>query len=85
VEVFGNRYSNELANGDSADDKENQTEMDGEDDIVDFNGQTNRGYAHHVPRVAKAHNTITDLFPDHFGTEPREDFVQIRGDGDLYS
>ena len=53
------------------------------DDIVDFNGQTNAGYAHTVyQELDEAHfkdNTITSLFPEHFGTIPREDFIQLSG------
>lgn len=38
-------YSDELANGDSADDKDIHEDSDMNDDVVDSNGQTNRGYA----------------------------------------
>ena len=37
-------YSDELANGDSADDKDVHEESDMNDDVVDVNGQTSRGY-----------------------------------------
>jgi len=37
-------YSNEIANGDRSDDKELEKENDMSDDIVDYNGHTNRGY-----------------------------------------
>jgi hypothetical protein len=40
------RYSNELANGDKADDKDLEWEGDPNDMVVDFNGHTNRGYRH---------------------------------------
>ena len=42
-------YSNELANGDMSDDKELEKEEDPEDAIVDYNGQTNRGYSSMLP------------------------------------
>lgn len=77
------RYSDSLCNGDYDDDKEVEFEHDMTDDIVDFNGHTNAGYAHTVYQdLDEAHfkdNTITNLFPDHFGTVPREDFVQLKG------
>merc|ERR1711990_550275 len=38
-------YSDELANGDSADDKDIHEDSDMNDDVVDSNGQTSRGYA----------------------------------------
>ena len=37
-------YSDELANGDSADDKDIHEEEDMNDDVVDYNGSTSRGY-----------------------------------------
>lgn len=40
------RYSNEIANGDHADDKQLEWEGDPNDLVVDFNGHTNRGYRH---------------------------------------
>jgi len=89
------RYSNELANGDRADDKELEKEHDPTDDIVDFNGHTNAGYRHTpydpydtldrndqmkfyaFDKQHYATNTITDLFPEHFSTKPRDDsFMQ---------
>lgn len=72
------KYSDELANGDSADNRELHEEEDMADDVVDFNGQTNRGYQHRVPREFVGNNTIDSLFPGHFGTVPRED-VQLSG------
>jgi hypothetical protein len=39
------KYSDELANGDEADDKDIHEEEDYNDDVVDVNGQTNAGYA----------------------------------------
>ena len=76
------KYSDELANGDRDDDKETQFEHDPTDLIVDYNGHTNRGYAHtpydhaNEPyRFDEAHyatNNIKNLFPEHFGTVPRD-------------
>jgi hypothetical protein len=51
-------YSNELANGDRSDDKELEKDSDIEDDIVDFNGQTNAGYASILPTTFFAGNHI---------------------------
>jgi len=77
------KYSDELANGDRDDDKENQFEHDPTDPIVDYNGHTNRGYGHtpydqvDAPyRFDKQHyetNHVKDLFPEHFGTKPQGD------------
>jgi len=91
-------YSNEIANGDRDDDKELEKENDPTDDIVDFNGHTNRGYGHtsydpydklnrhlvlHHYMFDKQHfetNNIKDLFPEHFGTIPRDDsFIEVSG------
>lgn len=76
------KYSDELANGDRDDDKEVEFEHDPTDLIVDYNGHTNRGYAHtpydHADqpyRFDNAHyaqNNIKELFPEHFGTVPRD-------------
>ena len=76
------KYSDELANGDSADDKELQWEHDPNDPIVDYNGHTNRGYGHtryddpeNFHAFDHAHfqdNKVNTLFPEHFGTDPRE-------------
>lgn len=76
------KYSDELANGDRDDDKEVEVEHDPTDLIVDYNGHTNAGYAHtpydhaHEPyRFDIAHyadNNIKNLFPEHFGTVPRD-------------
>lgn len=77
----GHKYSDELANGDSADDKELHWEEDPWDPIVDYNGHTNAGYGHtpyddkdHHFKFDKAHyenNNVKALFPEHFGTVPR--------------
>ena len=62
------RYSDELANGDSADDREIHEEEDINDAVVDYNGHTNAGYG------AKEN---VDFFrgnvlpAGHFVTEPR--------------
>ena len=52
------------------------------DDIVDYNGHTNAGYQHteyddpkHFWKFDKAHyetNHVKSLFPEHFGTVPRD-------------
>jgi len=51
-------YSNELANGDKTDDKELEKEDDMEDAIVDYNGQTNEGYASTLPTTYMQNNHI---------------------------
>jgi hypothetical protein len=76
------KYSDELANGDSADDKELHWEEDPNDPIVDYNGHTNAGYGHteyndkdHFWKLDKAHyetNHVKSLFPEHFSTVPRD-------------
>lgn len=85
---WGNKYSDTLANGDRKDDLETEFEHDPNDPIVDFNGHTNAGYAHvpyndpnHFYKFDEAHyadNNIKNLFPEHFGTVPRADFVQTK-------
>ena len=75
------RYSDELANGDSADDKELQWEHDPNDPIVDYNGHTNAGYGHTryddpenhfaFDNAHYADNHVAALFPEHFGTVPK--------------
>lgn len=57
---LGDIYSNELANGDVSDDKELEKDTDIEDDIVDYNGQTNRGYGSTLPTTYFADNHIFD-------------------------
>jgi len=71
------RYSNELANGDSADDRDIHEDEDMNDDVVDYQGQTNAGYGHALPSGFVAHNNINDVTgPGHFLTDPG--FVQVR-------
>ena len=75
------KYSDELANGDSADDKELQWEHDPKDPIVDYNGHDASGYGHtryddpeEFHKFDNAHygnNHIASLFPDAFVTNPR--------------
>lgn len=76
------RYSDGLANGDRDDDKEVEFEHDPSDPIVDFNGHTNAGYgARPDPVFDEGHfadNKIDSLFPGHFGTVPRADFIQMK-------
>ena len=64
------RYSDSIANGDSADDKDLHEEEDTNDAVVDINGSGAARYGHAVPVDFFAGNHI---FPDHFGTVPRED------------
>jgi len=81
------KYSDQLANGDRDDDKENQVEHDPNDPIVDYNGHTNYGYGHteyddpkafwKFDNAHYADNNIKGLFSEHFGTVPRADFVQL--------
>ena len=65
-----NRYSEEIANGDSADDKDLHEEEDVNDAVVDINGSGKARYGSAVPVDYFAGNHI---FADHFGTIPRED------------
>ena len=65
------RYSDEIANGDEADDKDLHEEEDMNDDVVDYNGQTNRGYGSHV--VMNYLPTATYIEPFNFATTPRAD------------
>ena len=78
----GERYSDSLANGDKDDDKETQFEHDMNDDIVDMNGHTNAGYGHTAyadfDEAHFANNKVDSLFSGHFGTVPREDFIQTK-------
>jgi len=53
-------YSNELANGDVSDDKELEHDNDPEDDIVDYNGQTNAGYGSTLPTNYMTNNHIME-------------------------
>merc|ERR1712146_179882 len=62
-------YSVEIANGDSSDNKDLHEEEDMNDDVVDYNGQTNRGYGSMRPVDFFAGNHIAS---GHFVTEPRE-------------
>merc|ERR1719263_2046767 len=62
--------SNEVANGDSAEDKEVEKENDPKDDVVDYNGHTNRGYGSQVPSEYFKNNKI--MAGSHI-TVPRDD------------
>jgi len=62
------RYSDSIANGDSADDKDLHEEEDVNDAVVDLNGSTSRGYGHMVPRDFRS---INHIFPGYFVTKPR--------------
>jgi len=73
VDITDTKYSDELANGDSADDREIHEEEDMNDDVVDFNGQTNRGYGSLVPVKFFEQNHI---FNGHHIQVPRDDGPQ---------
>jgi hypothetical protein len=76
-----NQPSDEVANGDSAENKELHWEEDPNDPIVDYNGHTNAGYGHtryddpeaffKFDDAHHANNHISALFPEHFGTVPK--------------
>lgn len=51
-------YSDEIANGDTADNKDLHEEEDTKDDVVDFNGSTFRGYGSRLESYQYAHNNI---------------------------
>jgi hypothetical protein len=63
------RYSDELANGDTMDDRDIHEDEDMNDDVVDYNGQTNAGYGSAVPESYFANNHINSISPGHFMTE----------------
>ena len=64
-------YSQELANGDSADDRDIHEDEDMKDDVVDYMGQTNAGYGSRNMEWFHAHNTIDESAgPGHFLTDP---------------
>lgn len=67
------KYSDELANGDSADDREIHEDEDMNDDVVDVNGQTNRGYGSLLPVKYFEQNNI--MAGSHIQT-PRDDGPQ---------
>ena len=58
VESESFKYSDELANGDSADNREIHEEEDMDDDVVDYNGQTNAGYGSLLPKTYFEQNHI---------------------------
>ena len=65
------KYSQELANGDSADDRDIHEDEDMKDDVVDYMGQTNAGYGSRNMEWFHAHNTIDESAgPGHFLTDP---------------
>ena len=64
------KYSDTIANGDESDDKELHEEEDPKDPVVDINGSGKARYGHAVPTDFFAGNHI---FPDHFGTVPRDE------------
>lgn len=62
------KYSDELANGDSMDDRDIHEDEDMNDDVVDVNGHTNAGYGSMEPSRYVAQNHIR---PGTHITEPR--------------
>lgn len=79
------KYSDELANGDSADDRDIHEDEDMNDDVVDVNGHTNRGYGSQVPSTYFAGNHI--MSGSHI-TVPRDETPMrnsFLGISDLYS
>lgn len=73
------KYSDELANGDGSDDKDLHEEEDMNDDVVDYQGQTNAGYASTLPSTHVANNNINYIGPGHFGTIPEAN-LQVKED-----
>lgn len=65
-------YSNEIANGDRSDDKELEKENDMSDDIVDYNGHTNRGYGSQKP---SDFFDINHIMPGSMITVPRDETI----------
>ena len=64
-------YSDELANGDSADNRDIHEDEDMNDDVVDFNGATNAGYGSRNMEYFHAHNTIDESAgAGHYLTDP---------------
>jgi len=70
VQLSNFKYSDELANGDSADDRDIHEDEDMNDDVVDFNGQTNRGYGSMLPVTYFTQNHIME---GHHIQIPRDD------------
>ena len=73
-------YQDGIANGDSADNKDNQSEGDNNDNITDENGTGHARYGSKNMEKMHAENSITELFPEHYGTVPRADFLNYRFD-----
>jgi len=70
--AYSQKYSDELANGDAADDREIHEEEDPKDDVVDYNGHTNRGYGSKTPTDYFNSNKI---MPGSHITIPRDESV----------
>jgi hypothetical protein len=68
--AYAQKYSDELANGDAADDREIHEEEDVNDHVVDYNGHTNRGYGSTLPKDYFDRNHI---MPGHHITVPRDE------------
>jgi len=87
IQIANDKYSDELANGDSADDREIHEEEDMNDDVVDYNGHTNRGYGSTLPSKYFDGNHILEgshiQVPRDDGAQPmRNSFIGL---DDLYS
>jgi hypothetical protein len=54
------KYSDELANGDSADNRDIHEDEDMNDDVVDYQGQTNAGYGSLLPKTYFEQNHIME-------------------------
>ena len=63
------KYSDELANGDSADDRDIHEDEDMNDDVVDVNGGTNAGYGALYGTQENFFN-INHIEPGSFLTDP---------------
>jgi len=64
------KYSDELANGDSADDRDIHEDEDMNDDVVDEMGHTNAGYGSTLPTTYFAGNHVLS---GHLITTPRDE------------
>jgi len=76
-------YSDEIANGDSADNRDIHEDEDMNDDVVDFMGQTNAGYGSRNMEMFHARNNIDDVAgAGHFLTDPA--FLALKKSNNLY-
>ena len=64
-------YADEIANGDTADNRDIAEDEDMNDDVVDYMGQTNAGYGSRNMEYFHAHNTIDESAgAGHYLTDP---------------